>query len=368
MSVVYRSARPEDNETLLALEREVPFVTRPFGFRFAVRTDRAPDYFALARAAGDPLPVVAERDGRLAGAFCGIRPPGDLWPDGRRASLFVDLRVRPSERSKGIAHRMVRALFRAEAVRGTGVYIGVILARAREVFSIVDPTRPAGLPTRIVGRYVQHALLPRPVLPAAVAAPPGVEAVPGRPEDMAEIAALLAAQHRGWALAPRFEADGLGLPPGAFFVARAPGGRLLAAAALHDTSPMRRTVVDAFGPVLGAAVALARPVAFLRGGDLPRRGEPIRSISLRHLAVAPGDDGLGAAAVVVDRAAAAARARRAQILNVGLPEGDRRAALLRPFPRDPTAFVLVAGSLSSAGDPEPIDPPGAPVYLDLALI
>lgn len=341
----------------------MPYVTRPFGTRFAVRTDRSPDYSALARLAGDPLHLVAEREGRVVGTICAIRVAGGWGAERLPTSLFLDLRLRPEERSRTSAYRLTQALFRAEAERGTAVCLGVVLANAPEVRTLLSKERPAGIPSNIVGRYVSYAILPR-----RIGQPPaGVDVSVGRPDDLPAIRDLLRAQHRGWSLAPDFDRWSFeGLSPGAFYVGRT-GGRLAACVALHDLSPHRRLVVEAFGPVLGGALAAIRPWAALLGHALPRRREPVRAVALRHLAVAEGADGLAAGAAVVAAAAAAARARRAHVMTLGLPAGDRRTALVRPYPRDPTPYDLHAARLAPDASISPAPLPG-PIYLDLALI
>jgi ribosomal protein S18 acetylase RimI-like enzyme len=106
--VVVRDAQEEDNQPLIALDRQCVM-----GEQVQLVSDRSPDFFARSKVYETFRLAVAEEEGRVIGVggvtFKTLRVGGkeDRW------AYLYDLRVAPSHRRQGVANRIADHLRKA---------------------------------------------------------------------------------------------------------------------------------------------------------------------------------------------------------------------------------------------------------------
>lgn len=109
-----RDALPEDNDALIALERETPLVAGDQELVF----DRAPDFFAAHRLHADCHVVVGELDGRLVGVMAAAIHDVRVGGEPKRVAYIHHARIHPSAQRHGVAGGMGSTLIRWALERG----------------------------------------------------------------------------------------------------------------------------------------------------------------------------------------------------------------------------------------------------------
>lgn len=109
-----RDARPEDNDALIALERETPLLAGPDELVF----DRAPDALAAHRLHPDCRVVVGELDGRLVGVMAAAIHDVLIGGERKRVAYIHHARIHPSAQRRGVAGGMGATLIRWALERG----------------------------------------------------------------------------------------------------------------------------------------------------------------------------------------------------------------------------------------------------------
>jgi GNAT superfamily N-acetyltransferase len=197
--------------------------------------EREPDFFALSRARGRARTLVAEIEGRLAGCVSVARRTA--WVEARRAeiSYVADLKVAPTHRSVGLGTRLVQAALEEESRLGPAPLLATLAAGNRPVERLAERHGGArGLIGSVDVRCLQ-------LFAARAPRVADFEIGRARPEDEAELVALLDGFYRERQFAPVFGGGGLreilhrspGLTLHEHFVARR-DGRILATVALWD--------------------------------------------------------------------------------------------------------------------------------------
>ena len=312
-----REARRDDNAGLLALT-----AATPMGGAIAVRSDRYPDFFRLLERRGPSRTLVAEQDGAIVGCVSANRVPVYVEGVPEEVHYLGDLKVHPDLRRSGIAAGLLKAM---EAdLRAAGADLVLCTAAFGN-----DRVRPylegrAGLPrTAALGVYKVFQLVPR-----RRAGSDGAFEI-GEASENPEMVELYSEHFREYQFGPLV---GPGTLRGArHWVARADGA-VQAALSLVDVGDSRQNVIVRLSPLLSVLVPVlraARRVAPLP--DLPRQGEPIRTLYIKALACRPGRE--PALDLLVERARHQAFLEGYHFVTAGFherdPHGDRLAKGLK---------------------------------------
>jgi predicted N-acetyltransferase YhbS len=269
-----RDARRDDNAGLVALT-----AATPMGGAIAVRSDRGPDFFRLLERRGPSRVLVAEEGGVIVGCISANRV--SVYVEGAPEDVYYlgDLKVRPDRRRSGIAAGLLKAM---EAdLRAAGADLVLCTAAFGN-----DRVRPylegrAGLPrTAALGVFKVLQLVPR-----RRADSNGAFEIGEEPEDP-EMIELYNEHFREYQFGP--VVGSWTLRGARHWVARAEGA-IQAALSLVDVGDSRQNVIVRLSPLLSVlvpALRAARRVAPLP--DLPRKGEPIRTLYIKALACRPG--------------------------------------------------------------------------------
>lgn len=332
-----REARRDDNEGLLALT-----AVTPMGGAISVRSDRDPDFFKLLERRGPSRVLVAEERGAIVGSVSASRVP--VYIEGRPEEVHYlgDLKVQPDRRRSGLAAGLLKAL---EAdLRAAGADLVLCAAAYGN-----DRVRPylegrAGLPgTAALGVFKVIQLVPR----RRAGSDGGFEI--GEAAEDPEMIELYNERFREYQFGPLV---GPGTLRGArHWVARADGA-IQAALSLVDVGDSRRNVIVRLSPplrVLVPALRAARRIASLP--DLPRKGEPIRTLYVKALACRPGRE--TALDLLVERAKHQACLEGYHFVTAGFherdPQGDR---LSKGFKFTFKSLGFVVGLRRSRGELE----------------
>ena len=286
--ITVREARPSDNEGLIELNRSAPMMS-PIGTFFV---DRAPDFFALNRARGETIRTfVADLEGRPVGYFCYAVLDLRLAGGPVRVASFHDFRVDPTLRRRKVGTKVVSAVFGQAAKDGVDYLYGMI-ARGNVKGTSFLGGGPGWPELNLGGMYCNFAVRPRRRPPKT-----RYRIETAREEDIPEIVDLLNHHYRDHNFAVRFTADTFRAMLSAsldygiddFFVARE-GGEMVAVAGLWDQGRSKKIVLLELHPVLAVLFRLAALVIRLLHIPLkvPRIGEPISSLYIRHGAVREG--------------------------------------------------------------------------------
>ncbi|MBI4576140.1 MAG: hypothetical protein HY722_07760 [Planctomycetes bacterium] len=325
-------ARPEDEPELrrIARENEVPG-------EVTLGYEREPDFGLAGSIEGDRHQVlVARMDEDGPPVAVGTRAEMDAWVNGAsaRVGYLSQLRIdRASRHRRDLLLGGFAALRRLHEEGGVPYYVTTIIEENHAARRLLGRGLP-GLPT-----YREVGPLSTLVLPLGRGSTRrGRRALeglaPGRPEDLEEVAALLARERARRQFAPRLSARDLadparsrGLAPGDFLLDRA-GGRLRGCVAVWDQRAFKQLVVRGYSGRLGRARPFLDLASRLLGTPrLPDVGEEVRLGYLAHLSV-EGQD-LGLEIRLVTAAAGVARARGLDWLCLGLAGEDPLLAPLR---------------------------------------
>jgi GNAT superfamily N-acetyltransferase len=327
--------------------------------------EREPDFFALSRARGRARTLVAEIEGRLAGCVSVARRTA--WVEARRAeiSYVADLKVAPTHRSVGLGTRLVQAALEEESRLGPAPLLATLAAGNRPVERLAERHGGArGLIGSVDVRCLQ-------LFAARAPRVADFEIGRARPEDEAELVALLDGFYRERQFAPVFGGGGLreilhrspGLTLHEHFVARR-DGRILATVALWDQESFKRVRVLRVTPLLRLALrAIGVAARAFPLPSPPAPGRHLRLAFLRHPAHVPG---AGAALSALVRAAtrhALGAGHHFAVLTA--PRGDPLARCARGIPRLSYRYRLVVGA--TAPLPAPPSLTSRVVFDDAAL-
>jgi hypothetical protein len=357
-----RLAEKADNQGLLALSRITPMAGA-----ISLRIDRDPDFFALLRLRGKSKVFVAVRDGEVIGCISAASRTAYLSGVPEIIAYIGDMKIHPRFSGSRISIRLLTAL-RADLHRsGIDVCFCVAADGNHRVLPLFEGR--LGLPRWLsLGRFLVDGLLPSPfrssskryVLEAA------------QPSDVSAVTLLLDRFHKSRQFAPQLLEDEITaamfasaeVPFCKTFVARS-GQRIVAAITLCDIGPVKCNVFLNAPRVLKSALALLRLAAApFRGFQVPRRGEALRLLNVRHLVCEEGHE--ASLPELLSLARAEAFRSRFTFLMLGLHERDPLRSLVRRIPR--LTFSSLAFS-TSLGGPARLEELGRGIpYEDYALV
>jgi predicted N-acetyltransferase YhbS len=337
--VEIREASETDNEALLALTRATPM-----DGTISLRIDRDPDFFALLRLRGAGRVFVAARGREVVGCISAALRTVYVGAVPERIAYVGDMKVHPKFSGSRVAVRVIQALEADLRSNGIDVCFSVAAEGNRRVTPLFEGR--LGIPRwTTLGRFLVDELLPTPFPDRSK----HYRIETAQAADLAVIAALLDRFHRSRQFAPQLAdievADTLSA--GGTFVARH-GGEIVATLSVSDMGPMKRNVLlDAPGVMKGSLALLRFGTAPLPGFVVPRIGDALRLLSVRHAACDAGHQ--AALAALLRRARAVTLRRRFTSLALGLHEHDPLRSLVRGIPRftfTSLAFVTSLGSPS----------------------
>jgi predicted N-acetyltransferase YhbS len=337
--VEIREAHEADNEGLLALTRATPM-----GGTISLRIDRDPDFFALHRLRGASRVFVAARGREVVGCISATLRTVYVGGVPETIAYVGDMKVHPKFSGSRVAVRLIQALEADLRSNGIDVCFSVVAEGNRRAMPLFEGR--LGIPRWTpLGRFLVDEFLPSPFLGRSK----HYRIETAQPADLPAIAALLDRFHRSRQFAPQltemeiadtFSASGT-------FVARQ-GRQIVATLTVSDMGPMKRNVLlDAPRAIKGSLALLRFAVAPLPGFIVPRIGDALRLLSVRHAASDAGHQ--AALAALLRRARAEALRRRFTCLAFGLHEHDPLRSLVRGIPRFTFTSLAFATSLGDAG-------------------
>jgi hypothetical protein len=338
-----RLAEKADNEGLLALSRITPMAGA-----ISLRIDRDPDFFALLRLRGKSKVFVAVRGREVVGCISTASRTAYLSGVPETIAYIGDMKIHPGFSGSRISMRLLTAL-RADLHRsGIDVCFCVAADGNHRVLPLFEGR--LGLPRwSSLGRFLVDGLLPSPFHSGSKSYV--VEAA--QRTDVSAISLLLDRFHKSRQFAPQLLEDEVTaamfaspeVPFSKTFVARS-GQRIVAAITLCDIGPVKRNVFLNAPSALKSALALLRLAATpFRGFQVPKRGEALRLLNVRHLVCEEGHE--ASLPVLLSLARAEAFRHRFTFLMLGLHERDPLRSLVRRIPR--LTFSSLAFSTSLAG-------------------
>ncbi len=337
--VEIREADDADNEALLALTRATPM-----DGTISIRIDRDPDFFALLGRRGAGRVLVAARGREVGG--CISRALRTLYVGGipETVAYVGDMKVHPGFSGSRVALRLMQALEADLRSSGVDLCFCVVADGNRRAPPLMDGR--LGMPRWTpLGRFLVDELLPTPFQGGSK----HYHMETAQPQDLPAIAGLLDRFHRSRQFAPQLPEKEIadGVSEGGTLVARS-AGQVVATLTLSDMGPMKRNVLLDAPAVLRSSLAALRFVAAPFPGFLvPRIGDALRLLSVRHAAC---DDGHRAALqALLHRARAEAFQRRYTCLAVGLHERDPLRSLVRGIPAFTFTSLAFAASLGDPG-------------------
>lgn len=296
-----------------------------------LRIDREPDFFRLLALRGRGTVLVRKEAGEIQGCISVSSRP--VWAAGARRTLWYvgDLKVRPGDRSKGVGAVLAVAALNHLLASGADL-VGCVVARGnRRVLTFLEGKYQIP-PFRSLGPM--SVLM---VLSSRRDARSRFRVREPQKEDAPEVAEIYRETTRALELAPVLETEdwkrAMGEDPAISQVlVAAENGRIQAAGRLFDVQCAKRHVVTSLPPGLSAMGALLRPLRGLSPAlRIPRAGEAVPLLSLRHLCARRGR--LDALAALVWEARRRAFAGGFPFVTYGLHERDPFRGAFRRLPR-----------------------------------
>lgn len=365
--IAVRPSVPRDRTSLETLDRaalqRAPAV-------FLYEYESGPEVF-LALQGDKPRLWVAEDGGRLVGSIAESQRRGVI--DGREGDLYYlgGLRVAPGASSMAGFALMTRAR-RSFEERRCGLGTALILSGNRPALDFVlSFTRRRNRVIR-AGEVVTSTIPPFPLY--RLSGKYRLRA--GRPEDIPQIARLLAATHARHYGPPPFSGEWLngvlagtpGLSAGDFRVAER-NSRIAAAAAFWDQRAVRRLKIAELDGLSRLKMGLWSALARLGGGRGPDvRGGAQAVAYLRFPAVDP-EHGDALRDVLIDGLRIRRGRDRFSAVLAGFHEKDPLRACLRGLAR----FSVRSSLILTVADRDPLLTPEAydrqrPFYADMSLV
>jgi len=313
--IILRAGTRSDNDGLLALTSATPLEGA-----MSVRLDRNPDFFRMLDRRGPSVLIVAERDGVLVGSLSASRMRAYVDGREREIHLLADFKLAAALRGSGVAVRLLRAMHERLAMENADIVVGHTAVGNR----LVEPFhggRAGLLTSRSIGVFRILQALPR------RSSGTSGERRAAEEGESAELLSLLDARSRrhqfGPVMSPAF------LRGCRYWTVRGVDGRLHAAVALADVGDSRQNVLLRLPLALRVVSAALRGSGrFLPFPEVPRIGQPIRTLYIKAIAWADGCE--AAIAPLVRAARGLAFEGGYHFLSIGLHERD---PLLRHFAR-----------------------------------
>jgi GNAT superfamily N-acetyltransferase len=278
-----REALPGDGPALKALQARCPE-----GEGLVVDVVNEPDFFARAKAYGEPKIFAACEGERVVGSVaCALREVEVAGAPTRVGYMFQAF-VAPEARRRGVLAGLLAAA--EEHLRARGARLSYAL--------IIEGNAPSARAFAKAG-YRPHRPLVLAGVPVFRKMPRRADALvrASRPADLGAAAALLNETWRGHALRELFSAEQLSrrIEETPAYREGSPlllevGGALKACAGVWERSRVTRITVRALSlrlRLLGAALAVARRLAPLP--RVPKPGETLKQWTLTPVGGAPGD-------------------------------------------------------------------------------
>jgi predicted N-acetyltransferase YhbS len=334
-----REANAADNEALLALTRATPMEGT-----ISLRIDRDPDFFALLRLRGAGRVFVAARGRQVVGCITAALRTVYVGGVPETIAYVGDMKVHPRFSGSRVALRLIQALEADLRLAEIDICFSVVADGNRRALPLLEGR--LGIPRWTpLGRFLVDELLPTPFRKRSE----DYRIETAQPADLPAITELLDHFHRSRQFAPHLPEKEIAdtLSAGGTFVARS-GRQVVATLTLSDMGPMKRNVLlNAPAPIRGSLAVLRLATAPFPGFHVPRIGDALRLLSVRHAAC---DDGHSAALqALLHRARAEAFRRRFTCLAVGLHERDPLRSLVRGIPRFTFTSLAFATSLGGTG-------------------
>jgi len=341
-----RPGTPADNEQLLALTRATPMAGR-----IALRIDRDPDFFALLRARGERhLLYVATHEDAIVGSLSAAIFRAYIGGKQENVAHIGDLKVLPQWSGKRLSLRLVAAL--EDHLRRDGIDLCFnLVADGNHKVIAIGEGRHGNPVHQLLGRFFVNELLPSPFRKRD----PAYTIAAATSDDIPAIAAMLDsfARARNFArtathaeVEQRIQTTASD-PFTRILVARQ-HGRTVATLTVADTQHLRRNVPVGLPLSLRIALPILR-LAFLpiRGLRIPRLGEPLAMLYIRHIGCA--EHHKAALKPLISEARAIAFGRRATFLSIGLHERDPLRAAVAGLPGFTFTSRAMATSLLTPG-------------------
>lgn len=327
--VTLREATPEDNAGLLALTRATPM-----DGVIPLRIDRAPDFFRLLNLRGDGKVIVATHSGRPVGCISVASRPVFVSGKVERVGYVGDLKVHPSFTGSRVVLRLIRTLQDDLLNRDFDLLFTVTAAGNRKATSLLQGRlgTPRWWP---MGEFRVYELLPSPV-------PWGsrrYEVGPAEPNDLHRLVTLINDFNRSFQFAPPVTEEQIrhdflrsGEDPFARILVARSDGQIVASVSLFDTGGVKSNVLIDLPPLLKICFTVLRAVSgVVPLLHVPRIGEPIRLLYLRHPAHAQGHR--KALRALFRRAQREAFRGRYAFLVFGVHERDPLRVIVRSMPK-----------------------------------
>lgn len=333
-----RLAAAEDNPGLLALTKATPMPGA-----IGLRIDRDPDFFRLLSLRGEGRVLVEESEGEIRGCISISRRP--VWAAGSRRTLWYvgDLKVHPRHRKPGVGARLALAALEHLRDRGADLLTCVVAEGNHQALPFLEGRLE--LPAfRSLGRLRVHLTFSAPGSPS-----PRYRVLEARPADARELEALFSETMRQYELAPVLLEEewrrAMALDPDVCLVLKVlKEGEIRAAGWLFDVAWAKRHVVTSLPLGISALAGPLRPLGRLSPAfRIPRAGEAVSLLCLRHLAVKQGDQ--GALAALIREARRRAYRRDVPFLIYGVHQRDPLRSVFRRIPHLTMGSELFLASL-----------------------
>ena len=316
-AVLLRPWQPADNEALVNIAR-----TMSLPARVRLGIDRAPDFAAFCRNAGDDFDVVvAEVDGRVAGFMETRRFKFRLRGNPVRVAYLALVGVEPGNRGLGLFRRLTAEVERRTREADADLALGLVNARNPRMSGYLAANRA----DIVIGRRIVVASV---LLGQRHRVAPDLAVGPAAPSDLGEIAQLVGRSYERHIPTPVVDEAALSALGAENITVCRDRGRIVATLGTWDQRALRRIMVVGYG----WAERGVRQLLNLAGGlthiaRLPAPGEELRVLYAAYAAAEPGSEGAFAGLLrsVCNRVAG----RGYHALLLGLPEDDPLAATTR---------------------------------------
>jgi ribosomal protein S18 acetylase RimI-like enzyme len=341
-----RAAHTADNGQLLALTRatSMPGV-------IGLRIDREPDFFRLLSLRGQGTVFVHEEGGDIQGCLSVSHRP--VWAAGGRRTLWYvgDLKVHPDCREEGVGAALAVSAFNHLLEQGADLLACVVARGNRRVLTFLEGRFQ--IPSfRSLGKLSVLMTL------SSRRGPGGRFLVrEGTWADASELADIFRESSRDFELAPALEEEDWreaigGDPALCQVLVVAEKGRIQATGWLFDVQWAKQHVVISLPGGLSALAAPLRPLGGLSPAfRIPREGDTVSLLCLRHLAVRGGN--MGALGALVQEARRRAHAGGFPFVIYGLHERDPFRRAFRGLPHFTMGSEVLLASLQ--GNPDLVD-------------
>ena len=328
-----RQATPVDNEKLLELSRETPMLGS-----LVINVDRSPDYFCLARLQGENCKIfIAEKNDEILGMIgCSFREItlfGKLTP----IAYIGGIKIRESAKSGLTVFRLMKKM--KDYLLESKIKFAVILILNDNKAMTNLLSGRAGIPAfHLLAKYHITYIIPLYSLKST-----GNYTIrESKPSDLEEIVNLFSQFYKDVELSPKWT-------PGFFtrLLEQSPNynyssilialknGNIVAALSLWDQSSFKQTVIERYSRWFKGLRFLTTPLHLL-----PRVGEPLSEICLRHAVYAEGYE---PAVKDLVRAAIKKHRKEYRFFRAGFQDGDPLNNSTKGFPKMKIGLNLYAG-------------------------